>query len=204
MWNNLFDNIFLITLANADGRKRFLSACQQMVKYSIPFETVIGNEDSCGARGLFRTISGLFKECLKRGYKRVMILEDDFLWVEDPAYYLPWIMEQLEEQRGWKMLNLGPNTHVQLERVSPNLLEGKKCRSTHAMIYSAEGMENALSYMPTYWMPIDELFEEKIDKYFVSYPLLATQKDGYSHIENKEVVMDYIVHRFKQNTSHLA
>ena len=86
-----------------------------------------------------------------------------------------------------------------------NLLKMNQCRSTHAQAYSLEAMKQIVSYEWT-GIPIDQLIEERLQpqgKCFCTYPLLVTQRNGYSDIDKKEVNMHYIEDRFEQHTKHL-
>jgi hypothetical protein len=210
MWHNYFDAICMISVPDEKGKERLEFATQQMQRFQIPFSTIDAISgvvaEYNGAKGLFRTMKKVFEFCIWTKNETTLIVEDDIIWKKDPRYYLPKILEQLKEFPGWHMVNLGPNTHVPLSRVSENLLLSEQCRATHAMIYSKKGMIEALKHLKEFTTDIDVVFESKMQPEghcYSAYPFLATQRNGYSHIAGAEVNMDYIEQRYERNTAHL-
>lgn len=206
MWANRFDKILLINLPRRTDR--LASASAQLLKYNIPFELVPGieQENADGAYGIWFTLKQIFSDAISAGIKRLLIFEDDLKFVEDPNYYLPWMLDQLEEQKDWHIFYLGPNTHKPLNQVAPNLLLAEQCRGLHAVAYSYDGMLAALQNMQFYYRPIDTVFESRMQtkgNCYTAFPLLATQANGYSDIDKKQVKNNYIVDRFKENTKHI-
>jgi hypothetical protein len=204
-WIKEFDKIFLI---NLPARQMRLSLCSaRLLKLNIPFELVPGIHLDNGARGLFETMKNLLSTCIHEKYRRILVFEDDIAFVDDPHKYMPWMIDQLDQVKpDWHLFYLGANTHKPLQRVAPNILLAQACRATHALAYSAAGMRLCLQHMHFFHQPIDEIWEHRIQplgKSFCSFPLLATQADGFSDICEKHQDNSYIISRFNENTRHL-
>lgn len=211
MWTDHFDKILLINLPKRTNR--LAAASSELMKYSIPFEIVSGidqgngsPEPGNGEYGIWLTLKQIFSNAISAKFQRILIFEDDVQFVEDPNYYMPWMIEQLEERVGWEIFYLGPNTHKPLNKVSPNILLADRCRGLHAVAYSYDGMLSALQNMKFFYHAIDMVFESRLQPKqtcYTSYPMIATQSNGYSDILQKEVNNNYIENRFKENTKHL-
>lgn len=66
--------------------------------------------------------------------------------------------------------------------------------------------EVGLKYFDDSTSPCDVLIQQKIQpmgKCFATYPMIATQRPGYSDIEKKHMEQDYILTRFNQQTDLL-
>jgi GR25 family glycosyltransferase involved in LPS biosynthesis len=205
-WGREFDKIFLINLPSRTIQLHFVTS--RLAGYGIPFEIVSAIQLDNGARGLFETMKNLFAHCVFEKYKRILCLEDDIRFVRDPNFFLPIMMHQLNRlDPQWHLFYLGANTHEPLRQVTPNILKAKKCRTTHAVAYSAAGIKLCLQNMNFFKFPIDVLWQDMIQplgRSYCSFPLLATQGDGFSDIEGKRVSNRHIEERFAENTKHLA
>jgi hypothetical protein len=101
----------------------------------------------------------------------------------------------------WDMLYLGANlpNPRRVSEYSAHLLRTIRALALHAVAYSRRGMEEILSLSPT--LPIDLQIADEINTAggsFVIYPLLCTQKEGFSDIEKKRTsYTHYIEDRYK-------
>ena len=210
MWTQFFDRIYFITLTESKSLSRVCLSMSELYRYRIDYDIINAvYKPENGALGLKETMTGIFEFALYQGLKSILVFEDDVKFVTDPNKYMLWMIEQLVQQPGWELFYLGANTHEPLTRVAPNLLLAQKCRSTHAVAYSRQGMERALDAFKYFndSQPIDVLFENRIQPQgnsFLAYPLLATQQNGWSDIEEKEVNQEYIVERYRENTKHIT
>jgi hypothetical protein len=204
-WGRQFDKIFLINLPSRPDRLE--SAVERLRYYHIPFEKISAIKLDNGARGLFETMKNLFSHCVFEKYRKILVLEDDVRFIRSPIHFLPLMMYQLEKHDpAWQLFYLGTNAQEQLKQVSPNLLKAKKCRSTHAVAYSAAGIRLCLQNMNFFRVALDVLWEEMIQplqKSYCGYPLLATQDNGFSDIEGKKVDQSFIEQRFSEYTKHI-
>lgn len=206
MWTDLFEHIFLINLLRRTDRLH--DASRELWKYNIAFELVDAVEDDNGARGLFLT----YKKILDRiNPKRpVLFFEDDVLFLQDPERVMNACADQLLRNiEAWNVFYLGVNTHKPFSgRYAENILDigDVDGRSTHAIAFSPHGIEilkNNLSDGEPVDMTIVRVLQRGEKKCFCSYPMLATQRGGYSDIDKKFDNMGYILERFNNHTRHL-
>jgi hypothetical protein len=135
----------------------------------------------------------------------MLIFEDDVCFLQDPGPTMEKCVEQLKLCH-WHLFYMGVNTHIAFtEFISPNLLPVKHGFSTHAIAYSPTAQQMVYGF-PWEDQPIDVMLADNIQrqgKSFCSYPMLATQRNGYSDIDKKEVTYDYIEERFNNRVRHL-
>lgn len=206
MWYHFFDKIYLISLDHCKtDNLRLPIAKKELERVGVPYEIYNAEYAPDGAFGCFSTYQHLFDSCIASGYKNVLIFEDDLKIVRDDfAFRIESAINNLPDD--YHTLHLGPNTHCPLQWYnSPVLIQMNKCRSTHAQAYSIEAMKQIASY-PWTGIPIDQMIEENLQpqgKCFCTYPLLVTQRNGFSDIDKRTVNMHYIEERFVENTKHL-
>jgi GR25 family glycosyltransferase involved in LPS biosynthesis len=202
MWTDYFNKIFLINLKRRP--EKLARSKEELDKYNIPYQVVEAKELPDGRAGLFYTIKALiFRHCLE--LQNMLIFEDDIKFLRDPGPTMDQCVQQLR-QRPWDLFYLGVNTHHPFSPfVSPNLLPVTHGFSTHAIAYSPSGQQkvNGFRWQGT---PVDVMLSDKVQsvgKSFCCYPMLATQRNGYSDIDQKEVTYDYIEERFNNHVQHL-
>lgn len=204
MWTNYFDKIFLINLPNRFDRLAL--SYNELSKYGIQYELVRAIKHIDGREGLYQTMMNIFSDSLKFGYERILIFEDDILFLNDPNEYMPLCIEQLR-WIFWHTFYLGvnPTKYPFAKFTSPNILPLFRGFSTHAVAYSKEGMQEILKLEKN--LPIDVMIAGNIHKLghsYCSYPLLCTQRAGHSDIQNS--FTDWgctIQERFNERVKHL-
>jgi hypothetical protein len=157
-----------------------------MERYQIPFERVSAIQDKeQGARGLRDTMVGLFKEEISKGTEHLLVFEDDAeIVVQELAFHntMNDIMEQLP--MNYHMILLGCQLTGRINSFyTKNLIQVIKAFSTHAVLYSLQGMKAILESNLGY--PIDNYLVEKVQPIgntYCTYPLLVSQKPGHSDI----------------------
>lgn len=180
--------VFIINLDERTDRKSVMD--YQMRKRGIEYEIFPATKNDNGAKGLNLTMIELFKVCLERGYERVLILEDDcqFL-IPGIVPFIDSSLKQLPED--YYCFHLGLNLLSQPERISENVLRIDQAFSSHAILYSREGIANILPIVEKNTdVPYDITLRTLIQpskKCYCSFPMVATQRDGFSDIENKIV-----------------
>lgn len=208
-WTNYFDKIYLVNLP--DQTERLASASQELNKYNIPFTVWPAYKSLNGANGLLNTMASLF--AANRKAKRILVFEDDVKFVEDPNIYMPKCVEQLKSLKYWDLFYLGINMDNENNLFShwedENLLPVKFGYATHALAYSNYAINELYKQyigFQYYHCPVDKIIAETLLKKgdsYCSYPLLATQADGWSSIENKNSTYEYIQQRFDHSIKHL-
>lgn len=205
-WLNHIDKTFVINLPHRVDRLE--RSTEQLNAYEIPFERYEAIKHEQGAIGLVLTMKQLFNECLQRGYKTVLVFEDDFEFVvgkdtvnETMNGAFEWL-----KNNDWGLFYLGLQHPVMFERfITKNILPVKCGYATHALIWREEAMRFVVEM--DIQEPIDNFLVREYQpflKCYCSYPLLATQRTNYSDIYETEMNWDmYISNRFTENVRHL-
>lgn len=136
---------------------------------------------------LFRKISGV-----------TLIMEDDFLMLESWDFVLKCI-QQLPDD--WDMLYLGSTLNEPLQKYSENLYRIKKGWTTHGIIYNGDKVPKFVLANQKDVLKIDVFLSDVVQEKFncfITYPMAATQRAGYSDVVNKDVDYKVITDRYKQ------
>ena len=182
-WYNKIDRIVCLNLAKREDR--LLQFVEQAEKYNLPFERIEAVHDQQqGARGLRDTMVLLFMDAIEKGTSEVLVFEDDALFVQEPHIFadtMEKVVEQLPE--GYHLCFLGCQLSHRISHFhSPNLFPVTMAFSTHAVLWSLEGMKQCVERME---YPIDNWMVKEIEplgKCYCVYPLLASQVPGHSDI----------------------
>lgn len=187
-WINQIDCIYLLNLSKREDR--LIQFTEMAEKYAIPFKRFEAIEMANGAEGLRDSMVKLFTEALEKGYKKILVFEDDCELVQGVEIFhdtMNKVVPNLPEL--WVMCFLGAQvTGKFIHRYHPNILSATKMFSTHAVLYSERGIKEILANNFDY--PIDNYYVEKLEPFRASYivhPLLATQRSGHSNIYNNEI-----------------
>lgn len=210
--NNLFDKIILINLPSR--KDRLERSINELMRVGIThFEIFPAIEKENGAEGLFYTMMAIFDKCHQAGYKKVLILEDDFKFLMQPKFFIEKCFHQFYQFEGyqevnWDILHLGPNMHGRFDKWETRyMLPLQNGLATHAIVYSGECIKKIVD-MDLVWsgIPYDQILATQIQKLgnsYCTYPLLATQFDDYSNIENINVTYNHIEHKFYKNVESI-
>jgi len=209
-WTDYFDEIFLINLPDRPDRLKAASA--EFEKYNIPFTVWGATPHENGMYGLNLTMKHLFESNSDKN--RILVFEDDVKFVEDPNLYMGKCIEQLKETGSWKLFYLGINMDNEQNTfnkfTAPNLLPVTFGYGTHAVAYNRSAITDLIYQLNNCYIfetPYDKIIANSLqkqpDKCFCSYPLLVTQRDGYSDIQKSESTYEYIQQRFDHSVKHL-
>lgn len=184
MWTDYFQRIVVLNLPHR--KDRLERTTEIMNEYGIEFEVFQAIEYEPGFMGLVMTMQKLFNECLLQGVERLLIFEDDVEFCHQPEVINDTMDKCVEGLKGldWNIFYLGLQ-HVRPFRtfITPNILPVNCGYSTHAAAYSKHVMQFVTERV--IHQPIDNFFvqhyQEK-NSCFCAYPLLATQRPGYSDI----------------------
>jgi GR25 family glycosyltransferase involved in LPS biosynthesis len=205
MWNNYFDKTYLINLP--DRVDRLKESKQELSKHNIPFEIYPAIKHQYGQLGIHVTLYELLHKAFYDGLQNVFIFEDDVKFVNDPNEWLDKSAFPFKSLQ-YDIFYFGCNTHQPLEESSwNNVLKVKNAYALHSVCFSRNGMSKMLYFLKQgYKNPVDVMIADKIQTQgfsFCTYPLLATQRESFSDIENRDVNYSFIEQRFEQNTKHL-
>lgn len=183
-WINKIGRIVCLNLSHREDR--LIEFAKQMEEYQIPFDRVEAIHDKeQGARGLRDTMLKLLNEEIQKGTQHILIFEDDAVIVVNEETFhdtMNKVMEQLPIN--YLMCFLGCQiTSNGCRWQSANLIEVVKAFSTHAVIYSLQGMREIVSRDFDY--PIDNWYVSELQNYrtsYCTYPFLCSQRPGHSDI----------------------
>lgn len=202
-WTSFFDRIVVINLPSR--LDRLLEVTEEMEKYDIPFELVDGmTSELGGAEGLKLTVEKIFKESIEKGHKHILIFEDDVEFKENPNSFMGEVIKQLPEN--YDIVFLGCQcTKGMNYRFSANLLQLDGAFATHAAFYSLQGMKEIIAHGIE--APIDNFYVREIEtlqRCYVTFPLLATQRSGVSSIGGQYIEWDlFITPRYYQKLAEM-
>lgn len=204
-WLNFIDEVFLVNLAKREDR--LFESAKLMEESNIPYKIFPAIEKPNGAEGLRDTMVLLFEEILSKGYKNVLVFEDDIKLVLEPFWFhdtLNKVCEQLPEN--YHTCNLGPQlTTIPSHYHSTNVINVQKAFNTQSMIYSKQGIKEIMSRGMGF--PIDTWFVENIQilgHSYCSFPLVCSQRAGFSDIGKNEINWGpFIEGRFQQKVNEM-
>ncbi|MBK0057484.1 glycosyltransferase family 25 protein [Pseudomonas sp. S44] len=166
------DGVFCISIRERSDRRSLFNsefACSQ-----LPIEFLLVERDSeCPERGCFTSHAACAQLALKRGYQRVLILEDD-------ATLVPFKLTQVSQINAFlsrhepELFYLGAN----LGKVWLTWCRGiarVRAKGTHAYILSRAGCERLVSHAPYAGEAIDKVFSKGF-KAFMAFPMLSQQQ----------------------------
>lgn len=200
-WHKQIDNTYLI---NLDKRPdRLLDSTEVLNRYGVEFDRFAACEHAIGCKGIRQSLITLFEDALQKGYDNILVFEDDIEFTVAPDIFNDVMGDMMNELPVYDMVFLGANmiesAHVpyssHLTKLRYNQEHSNIVVANHAMLYSRNGIKECLLALNTkfdkYGTTDMCLWQEVCSQGF-SYavrPLLASQRAGYSDIENR--VTDY-------------
>ena len=214
MLNTFFDHIFCLNLARRQDRALWTrDHCSRLgILYEL-FPAVDGHllrdihtrlkfPGTTGNLGATLSHLQIFQTALARGYKNILVIEDDLVYHRD----LPKLFEllQLQIPADWEMLYFAwipvdyahdtwDYTIIHDTFISPNIFKARSLWSAMAYGITASVMrEIVASYEKSFVMEIDRYFVEKIQptrKVYATWPQLFAGKDDLSDCNDKGMVV---------------
>jgi len=203
MWTDFFDKILVINLPSRTDR--LLQIAEELYKWGIPYELVNATPHENGAEGLRITVEKIFRDAIADNLNSVLIFEDDAMFVDscgNPNDTMEQVVKQLPPT--WQILYLGAQcTNGFKAKPSNNLLLLDMAFATHAWAISLDGMKEILA--AGLESPIDNSIVKTVQPNghtYITYPLLCTQRPGYSDIGRTEINWQpFIEQRYYQKFS---
>lgn len=112
-----------------------------------------------------------------RGYEKILILEDDALFVENGIENVTKALTQLQLIPNWEIYYLGAHVYDKvIHKASENLIRGEEVISSHAYIVHSRAYDRILSLdnITHFDVMLSRTFTEK----YITYPLSVTQRPG--------------------------
>ena len=203
-----FDEIYCI---NLDERTDRWEHAQEEFRKAGILDRVIrfsAIRDADGRLGVIKSNLAIIKIAKEKKLKNVLIFEDDVQFIVDnPQDVLAKTIQQIGDIK-WHLFYLGANTHQKLTKFKPNLILLKNAFAVHSMAYSELMYDvlinkyDKLKVISTYDDILDVFLARKIQEKYIclmTNPMMTTQMNSYSDIENRIVDYSFIEERYKNN-----
>lgn len=183
-------------------RDRDMMTKQQLDQIGLTYKRFEAVQSSSGRLGCALSHLLLLYKAKKNKFPMILICEDD-IYFKNPSLFKKQMNCFLKIEDDWDVLLLGGNLVPPFSLTSPYAVKVSHCQTTTGYIVKEhyydtliqnirEGIklllqfpENHFSFaIDKYWLKL-----QKRDKWYVIYPLMVTQRKGYSDIEKK--VVDY-------------
>lgn len=201
MWTDYFHGIYLINLPEC--AERLEASKQELWKNFIYFRTVQPVKAEKPEVSIWLTYHDIISNALEKRKRRILIFEDDVQFEVCPTVTMTAVIPLLKKT-DWDLFYFGPNTHQNFPPpVQPPLLQVYNAFGLHATGFSESGMLKLLKLLPSMSdKAIDVTIAEQIQpdgKCYCPFPLLATQRSGYSYVQKKYMDQSYIRERFDKH-----
>jgi len=202
MWTDFVDELFIINMQVREDRLKETIA--ELERHHIKANVFLAQYKRNGVEGLRNTMEYLLQYCIDNRYERVCLFEDD-IKIMQPNFNELALYCTMQLPDYFDLFYFGANLWRKPVKFSSNLMVGTSMYSTHAIIYSRKAMEFILAKIKQLTIPYDALLVDTIQQYgrcFCAYPLLMSQRSGYSDIKKKVVNYDkYIEKRYEERTN---
>jgi hypothetical protein len=197
--NDFFDHIYCI---NLDKRTdRWEDCVKQFNKYNLSverFSAIDGNKIDnptslmAGEYGILSTHVELIKDAKNKGYKNILILEDDVEFIDNVNEYFSSFKEQIPND--WVMLYLSGNHVGGCLRITENVFKIFHSYAIHSFAIKSELFDLIINGLPKYKKAVDVFYAE-LQQLFPSYvirPHLTWQRESFSDIQGGIMNYDFL------------
>ena len=197
--NDYFDHIYCI---NLDKRTdRWEDCVKQFKKHNLTVERFSAIDGSkinnptklmTGEYGILSTHIELIKDAKNKGYKNILILEDDVEFIDNLNEYFPLFKEQIPDD--WVMLYLSGNHVGGCLQVSENIFKIFHSYAIHSFAIKSELFDLIINGLPKYKKAVDVFYAE-LQSLFPSYvirPHLSWQRESFSDIQGGIMNYDFL------------
>jgi len=201
-FNDSFDNIYVISLEKRDDRRRMV--VDQMKSVGCNFEfynatdgdlidksiDLINNIEGWNhnALALSMTTVKVLEDAKIKGYKSILIMEDDVKFSNDFNEYMKEVF--LPDENSWDMFFFG---YLERKRSFPISLRVSRLKSAfccHCYAVNSSVYQDYIDLIKRYDMPIDWVTSEyfqPLGRCYGTRKSVAHQKPDYSNIRKKKV-----------------
>lgn len=148
-----------------------------------------------GALGCSLSHLKIYSEANKRGYEKIVVLEDDVIFEKNFNSRFERSYNQLPED--WQFLYLGGNHRELPDNYSENLNICNRTWATHAYLIGREYREVIKQRVQNddFSQPVDNVFGDLQTDYdfFVCDPRIAIQKEGFSDVVGIQRNYDHVL-----------
>lgn len=209
MLNDVFDKIICI---NLERRKdRWNQSCSEFAKHGIEverfsafdheeFQNIYNQYDVYQRASLGCSLShvAVLKSAKSRGFKNVLILEDDAEFHDQFNEIFNQVSPQIPEN--WNMIYFGPNRGSDCRpiKVSENIFRASDLLTTHAYAVNENTYDILIKAGQNFIHGIDTNYvnyvQPRVNCYLINPPLIF-QRSDYSDLQMKNV--DYVSFRYE-------
>lgn len=202
--NNFFDKVYCINLDNRPDR--WLDCVKEFEKIDLNVERISAINGSIlknntnisnGALGLTLTVKNIIKDAINNSFNKILILEDDVVFTDDintfntDINYIP---------NDWEMVYFGGNHNTHMGFSPPTQINDyfkrlKHTYAAHAVGFNKNGINKVNTLLNGVLKEIDVMYTDiqKNNNVYCFNKLLATQRAGYSNIENRIVNYENLI-----------
>ncbi len=197
MLNKYFDKIYCINLDRAT--ERWEKCVEQFNKYGIEVERFSAIEPEEGVNGLLRGEIGIMrtnyeiiKQAKKLNLNNILILEDDFEFVENFNTLFEKIFPMVPED--WDFLYFGGNHVGGFIMINEYIARMKHSYAIHTFAVKNTMFEKILNTLPEEKKQVDVYYADMMANCnaYVLRPHLSYQKTGFSYINNTNVTYEFL------------
>lgn len=188
--NDYFDKIYCINMDIASDRWNL--CLEQFKKYDIDverFSAIVPNNGNNGLLkgeiGVLRSNLEIIKLAKENNYKNVLILEDDFEFIENFNFLFDEQIKQVPEN--WDFLYFGGNHMIEPLKISENIFKMFHTYALHTFAVNKTMYDQILNTISKEKKQVDVYYAEMMPttNAYVFRPHLSFQKIGFSYIQNR-------------------
>jgi glycosyl transferase family 25 len=192
--NEYFDKIYYLNLERRPDRNK--ECIDELNKYGIiaeRFNAIDAKEKNLVPwMGCLLSNLEIIKEAKSKGFKNILILEDDVVFNDNFEVELKEYIIQIP--KNWDMLYLSGNHNehsgYNVDKISKNIIKCYLTYSTHSFAINESMYDIIIEYLSNNQIkPVDVIYTDiqKICNAYSFFPGITTQRIGFSDIENKVV-----------------
>lgn len=199
MLDTFFDKIYCI---NLDERQdRWVSAKKEFELIGISnYERFSAIKNDIGHIGCRDSHIEVIKDAKKNNYNKILILEDDFVFINKNKNLIDSILKQLSNVE-WELFYFGATVHLydgKLVTVDENLVLTNFAYTTHSYAVNSNVFDFIIENGKNHEI-IDVFYNSNIvinKKTFISNPMICLQRESYSNVENKNTNYEWMLDYF--------
>jgi glycosyl transferase family 25 len=192
--NNYFEKIYYLNLERRKDRNN--ECINELNKHGIiaeRFDAIDAKKENLQPwMGCLLSNLEIIKDAKSKGFKNILILEDDVIFRDDFESKFKEYISQIPEN--WDMLYLSGNHNEHggygVDKISENIIKCYLTYSTHSFAINSTLYDTVIDYLSKNKIkPVDVLYTElqrSCNAYSI-FPGITTQRMGFSDIENKIV-----------------
>jgi len=144
-----------------------------------------------GCLGCLKSHTEIMKIALDRGYKTILILEDDILFInpfEKIYSYADQVVLSLNGNYNYGIIYLSGSHLGKTTKMCENVIRVRGTHTTGSYIINEEAMRYIVDNITSFPKEVDVFYVEHIQSTFNCYcfvPHITTQADGFSDIQQK-------------------